>query len=250
MSSRRNRLGVVLVAGALGILGGCVDNDISVATVDFVAPDTAMTGCVYDTASLPLLGGTYDALLAKALGNQSAYFVAPAVQNELNLISTQAVSTQVAFVKSFDVQLVPHGLVSNVFSASDLSYSAEVAETRLAPQETSVFQVPAILGKFASAIANLPDDPAHPSSITFNARPVYTRAEEQHTGAYASFPIDICFGCLAGKTFPLCSDIKGQTPLAGNACNYAADLSVTCCVNSMNALVCGSAVTAAEQATP
>lgn len=253
MSSRSRCLGMMVFAGAMGVLGGCVDNDISIATVGFVAPDVAQ-GCIYDaTSAMTFLSRGYiDADVVKALNVSAPYNVAMELTNELKLQSTAPVNTQVAFVKSFDVQLVTTGPIGGIFSPSDLSFSFPVPGQQLEPGGSGFFAVQAITPQQLTQIGNLANDPTMPSSITFNARPVYTRAEEEHEGAYAAFPIEICHGCLAAELasggYPSCADFKGVTPDKGNPCNPAADANITCCDDN-GTTVCGSQVMSVSMGT-
>jgi hypothetical protein len=234
--------------GAALALGGCVDNDISLSINNFVGPDVTMAAtnvCEFDSASVGITRGVYDAALGQKLNTgYSADFV---VTNNLEMVTTEDVDTQAYYITSFDVEIVPQGTPDGgahmAIPPMARKFSYSVATQRLAPGDSAYFSVQAIP---ASEAGNFVDTGG--GAIEVRVRPVATRAEEEQHGAYSSFPVDICVGCLTGTTsYPPCSELKGQTPLIGNVCNYAQDEPVTCCMQTGGtAPVCGNNVTLAS----
>jgi hypothetical protein len=246
MSTRCNPLGfvahVVLVSAALA-LGGCVANDISLSINEFVGADASMaaTGiCEIDSTSIAITRGVYDATLAQAL--DTGYSANFSVTNNLETVTTEDIELQAYYISSFDVEIIPEGASTGgahaAIPSSMRQFNYSVGSQRLAPGETAFFSVQAIPASDAAAFVA-----EGGGSIEVRVRPVATRAEEQQTGAYTSFPVDICLGCLTGTTnYPACSTLPTSfVPLIGNVCNYAQDAAVTCCTKS-GTLICGSNV--------
>jgi hypothetical protein len=248
MSARWNRLGVVapVLMGAALALGGCVDNDISLSIDNFIGPDTAMAAtniCEFDASSVGISRGVYDAFLGEKIN--TGYSADFSVTNNLEMVTTEDVETQAYYITSFDVEIVPQGAADAgahmAIAPMARKFSYSVATQRLAPGDSAFFSVQAIPASDAKAFVGTGG-----GSIEVRVRPVATRAEEEQHGAYSTFPVDICVGCLTGSTtYPKCSTLAGQTPLIGNVCNYAQDEPVTCCTDNGGGTVCGNNVTLA-----
>ena len=249
MSSRYGSRALSFVAAiALSglTLGGCVANDLSLTITRFIPPDpsAAMMGmCKLDPEiTTNLTRGIYDANLGSA--TSAGYFVNFVVKSNLQAATIAPIETQAYYINSFDVELELQGAVKTVIPESKRRFNYASGSVRLTPGSSASASAIAIKPEFADAIATLNTD--DPGLVIAHVRPVATRAEEQVVGAFVSFPIQICRGCLTGSTtYPDCPLPKGTIVPPGNACNPAQDLAVGCCgrvdANMNTTLACGSA---------
>jgi hypothetical protein len=226
---------------AAASLGGCVDNDVSLAITKFIPPDPAsLTSgmCKFDPATTFLQSrGTYDLNLAKVTGD--GYIANFVVSNNLLALANAPVDSQYYDVSSFDVTLDVSKDIEAAIPPTARSFSVQTGTFRLVPGATAAANAQVIAPQYIQSLIDLqvPD----PGTITAHIRPVATRGQDQVTGAYATFPIDVCNNCLGGKTFRACPFPAGSTPSNGDVCNRAQDFPIDCCVDSTSRVLCGSA---------
>ena len=224
-----------LLLAMTSALGGCVDNDASLSIDRFLPPDPASlaTGsCKFDpTVATNITRGTYDVSIAVLTG--SGYFANFEVKNNLLENATQPIETQYYYVNSFDVELEVKGPIQTAIPASARNFNYQSGTIRLAPAGKAAASSVAIKPEWVPALAALAGVDMQ-GSIIMHVRPVSTRGENQVVGAFATFPIDVCFGCLSGGgltssgSFPPCPSLRAS-PSPGNACNVAQDLPIDCC---------------------
>lgn len=237
--------GAFVFLAALSILGGCVDNDTSLSINRFIPPDPAALGagmCKFDPSlMLNQTRGTYDLSLAKVF--KTGYDANFVVANNLLKIDNAPVDTQYYYVSAFDVTLEVSGPIQTVIPATKRQFSFPSGTIRLAPAGVAAAYAQVIDPHFVQAMIDLQVD--EPGSILAHIRPVATRGENQVTGAWADFPIDICNNCLSGVSdsgFGACP-INSAAPAVGNVCNPSQDVPIDCCKISQtsDALACGNA---------
>jgi hypothetical protein len=212
----------LLAAGA----AGCVENDVSVSIDKFVAPQD---DCTIDPEGLIQGDGTYDVRIAAQY--DEGYSIFFAVTNNLPTRENVPVEVQAYYVQSYDVEIVPNNEDAQVLYSGGKSFSAATSTVRLAPGGTAAGSILAIQPGELDALAAQELD----ALVTVRLRPVMTRAEEQVVGAYASFPLRICTGCLVRPTAgiracPLAEAVENA------GCRFAADAPIVCCENTNTAL--------------
>lgn len=237
--------GAARLATLTVVLAGCVDNDISFSINRFIAPSNmaGSTGCLIDPAvEVSLPRGVYDVDMARYTG--LGYFVNFVVSNNLRAVANQPVSTQIYYISAYDVELEPEGAVASAIPVDRRSFSYRSSTLRLEPGAEAAGTVEAIPPDLIAAIGAL----AEPIGlISARVRAVGTRAEQENVSAFASFPIQLCKGCVgntdASGALPACPLPKGSAVLSGNPCNPAQDNQVVCCTSGTT-LVCPATVSA------
>ena len=233
------RTALLLGLASIAVSGGCVTNDISLVITEFVPLIDGACGA--DPASMTLVSrGVYDVGVGSGLG--LGYTVGFIVKNNLSTMSGVAVDTQVFFVESYDVELEVPTALQPAIPIDQRSFNVPTATARIAPAGAIGTHLPVFTPKQVLAMASIPDTLGGFGDLLVHIRPIATRAEEQHTFAAATFPLEVCNGCLSGGTLGRsCAALpaKGSPYHKGNSCNLAADEAVDCCVNA-GQLFCGT----------
>jgi hypothetical protein len=233
-----NRRALFLAVGIAMACGGCKDNNISLTITQFIAPELGAT-CMYEsTGATTLPSGTYDLALAKAFG--SGYIAAFIVQNNLEEIMGANVETQGITVESYNVMLEVLGPLQTVIPGNKRSYNYLDSTLVLPPLGFGVGFAQIIGVDQVASVASI--NSTDPGSIIAHIQPVWkVGGGDRQTGDYATFPINVCVGCLLGtSTLPACP-LMITSPNEGNACNPAADIPITCCQSGTGPL-CGANV--------
>ncbi len=246
MSFRSGCAFALIAFGSAVSLGGCVANDVSITIDRFVAATGVAGSCSVDPAStVSQSSGVFDAEISAATGMYS-YYLGFAMTNHLPLRNDIVVDVQAYTVDGYDLQLEVHGPAVSVIPNGQ-RFSIPGSSARLEPGASvgPVIQVFSsdVVGKLIALGPNL--NVSGGSHVTAKVRARVKRAEEQHVTAYATFPIDVCWGCLSNvqPTTTNCDLVPTALRAKGNPCNPAQDVPITCCTpNGTTDVACGSSI--------
>jgi hypothetical protein len=219
---------------------GCVPDDRSLLILRFLRLDPLLTMCMPLPESVLIeTQGVMDLTLRRN------YNVVPVVQNNLVVRQTATMpEINGVFLTGYDIQL--RGIdpaVQAAIPTNRREFRVLSAGGYLAPGGTgraaTVVQV--IDPDVAAAIAALPPSTTtlEPPLIEVSIRPVALRSGTEMVGAYTTFPIKVCTGCLVDNAGVCPADgLKSETVKTGG-CFVGQNEPITCCLSANNEPLCG-----------
>jgi hypothetical protein len=226
---------LLLLAGAVGGVAGCTDNDLSLSIVQMEAITTPMC-----TATSAIGVGRDRGLLDAGAVTLQGYIAVPLVRNNQvsRVTATGGVEYNAIQLLGANVKLDVPTPADTLLTNGEKNFRWPAAPGRLDPAGLAPMFIEAIPVSVAQKLA-----PAVPQAglltVTAEIRPVGKATSDDITGGPVFFPIDICNGCIS-VNIGTCPLPKG-TVVQGSGCYPWQDQQTQCCTETTGNVLCGAA---------
>ncbi len=223
----------VLVAG-VGF-GGCVENRSSLTILRNAVPasDCTLAAGSEDFRSL----GTLDLSETAFLVGAPKYEMYPVVQN--NLISTvdQGTGAELNIIEVVEARVdLDAGSLPSNFETLQFSYPAFIT---LMPGDSAPLPVVVIPPQIAALFAtDIQGDPYYQPLVRVSVKFLYQHGGMQHETHQIEYGVVLCDGCLLKAVAACSSGLYSSIENVGNACSYAQDVRMDCCLDSGGGVIC------------
>jgi hypothetical protein len=232
------------------LICGCADNNESV-DIDRFLFVSQTTGCVADPSNTANRGrGLLDVGIVTLGASQGVqgYIAAPVVRNNMPLRAAMGeIDQDAVIVTSFDVELRPDPTIAAVLPLSQTAFNVPVAGGRIEAGGTStnamfVELIPASVARQMATVVK-PGNATNLPLVVAHTRAVVTKVDgSTMNSGWTDFPIDICNFCLTPTPQPCPQVPFAMASVEQSGCIVEQDDPVTCCTETGNVLLCGSAV--------
>jgi hypothetical protein len=232
MSSTR----AFLISVALA-LGGCTaDNTDSLIILQNQVLDPSSSCGVPSSATMTAeSAGILDVGLVEA--GFDGYEVYPLLFNNLvNRASTTVTTRDTIQITGAQVQL--QGALANTLPSSQTSFSLSSYGGTVFPNQTQGMSVNVIPAQVALQMGNF-IAAGQSAPVIAHFRVTGVRAGGELDSGYVDYPITVCRGCLTGGPLLPCVPID-KTLVRLGSCNPAQDQLVSCCIQGMSTVLCGT----------
>ncbi len=236
------KVAFLLALGATGLLG-CVENRGSVTIVRNALPNP---DCTVDTATSEFRSmGVLDLSETSFALGAPQYVMFPVLQN--NLISTvdQGTGAELNVVEVLEARVdVDTGAAGAGLEPYRYAFPTFVT---LMPGDSAALPVVVIPPQFATVLAtNIQGDPDFQPIVRVKLKFLYQLGGRQIETHQIEYPVILCDGCLIRVGSYCDSGLYATVENQGNACSFAQDVAMDCCLDNGGGLVCPAQDTSSQ----